>query len=114
MNNQFEKDLFQTILFEGDTYSCHCVVHKENYNNYQNLLIELAKLKGQGILDFTYDSIYHPLILHCIYIEWFYNDDIIELDKSILIKILKLTENLTIDVKNNIWQLSSSIFIERK
>ena len=87
-------------------------VNKIAYENYENVLILLAQLKGKGKCDFTFDSIYEPYILHCVYVEWKYDEDgYLELDAREISSILEKMEGLVIDKQSeNSWQLSSKIY----
>ena len=89
-------------------------VNKNAYKNYENVLILLAQLKGQGKCDFTYDSIFEPYVMHCIYVQWKPDSDgYIELDAREIASILEKMEGIVIDIQTeNQWQLSSTIYFE--
>ena len=89
-------------------------VNKISYENYEKALILLAELKGKGKCDFTYDSIYEPYILHCINVQWKFDEyGYLELNTSEIVSILNKMEGIVIDNQNeNEWQLSSTIFVQ--
>lgn len=89
-------------------------VNKTAYENYEKTLILLAELKGKGKCTFTFDSIFEPYILHCIYIQWNFDESgYLELDTKEIVSILDKMEGIVIDQQNgNEWQLSSKIYVQ--
>ena len=89
-------------------------VKKKAHENYQKALILLAELKGKGKCDFTYDSIYEPYVMHCIYVQWKADSDgYIELDAKETAEILAKMDGIVIDEQSeNEWQLSSTIYVK--
>jgi hypothetical protein len=87
-------------------------VNKIAYENYEKTLILLAQLKGKGKCNFTFDSIFEPYVLHCIYVQWKFDESgYIELDAKEIASILDKMEGIVIDEQNgNEWQLSSKIY----
>ena len=87
-------------------------VNKTAYENYEKTLILLAQLKGKGKCDFTFDSIFEPYVMHCIYVQWKFDEDgFIELDAKEIASILGKMEGIVIDEQSkNEWQLSSTIY----
>lgn len=87
-------------------------VNKIAYKNYEKTLILLAELKGKGKCTFTFDSIFEPYVLHCIYVQWKFDESgYLELDTKEIVSILEKMESIVIDEQNgNEWQLSSQIY----
>lgn len=100
---------------ETEKVTAPYVVNKNAYENYENALILLAQLKGKGKCDFTYDSIFEPYVLHCIYITWKPDESgYFEISTSELISILEKMEGIVIDTQSeNEWQLSSTIYFSK-
>ena len=90
-------------------------VKRSAYENYEEVLMLLAQLKGKGKCEFTYDSLFQPYVMHCIYVQWKSDDDgFIELDAREIASILEKMEGIVIDVQNeNEWQLSSKIYFSK-
>ena len=91
-------------------------VKKSAYENYEKVLILLAQLKGQGKCEFTYDSIFEPYVMHCIYVQWISDENgYIELDAKEIASILEKIDGIVIDIQSeNEWQLSSTIYFGHK
>ena len=91
-------------------------VKRSAYDNYEQTLILLAQLKGQGKCEFTYDSIFEPYVMHCIYVQWRSDEDgYIELDAKEIASILEKMDGIVIDMQSeNEWQLSSTIYFGHK
>ena len=87
-------------------------VDKIAYQNYEQVLILLARLKGKGKCDFTYDSMFEPYIAHFIDVQWKFDEaGFTELDAKEIASMLERMESIVIDEQNaNEWQLSSKIY----
>lgn len=107
-----QKSLLEKLLFREDLCEPPYIVHQENYRKYRKLLVELFKLKGKGLCDFTYDKITQPFPLHCAYVTWTSQNDSIDINPSSLVLICDLVEGILIDQDFKTWQFSSKIYEE--
>lgn len=89
-----------------------CKIKKTAYENYEQVLILLAKLKGKGKCDFTYDSIFEPYVMHCINVQWKADEDgYLELDAREIATVLGKMDGIVIDTQSEMeWQLSTTIY----
>ena len=106
------KKMIEEILYQEEVCNYTYVINKKKYENYQELLLELAKLKMRGKCKFNYDNIQTPLLIHCVYVEWKAEDEYVEFNNSELINLLKLSDSLIIDETTKEWQLSVPIYQE--
>lgn len=88
-------------------------VRTKAYCNYESALIVLAKLKGQGKLNFEYDSIYHPYVMHMVYVNWNHTaSGMVEICVAEVMEILKGFDCVLIDETDPfVWQLSVTIYV---
>ena len=105
------KEFIDVILNqEPEKYEYPYVVHAEGYQGYEKVLFKLASMKGKGLCDFSYDSLFQPYMLHCIEVNWNKEDEMVELEAKDIVEICSLVEDVVIDSKDGDWQLSSAIY----
>ncbi len=87
---------------------------KEAYQGYEKGLMMLAKLKGRGLCDFEYDSIYEPYELHGVFVTWTQdNNGFAEMDAKVLAALIQQFDTIHLDKQEPFtWLLSSRIFFE--
>lgn len=104
------------INAEPDKIDGNGKVKTSAYEAYKEALIILADLQAEGKCSFSYDSLFEPYYMHCIFITWIMNDkDYMQSEASELSELLSKFDSLLLDKQEPfVWQLSTKIYFDNE
>ena len=99
---------------DGDKLELSSVVKKTAYKAYEEALVTLSELKGKGLCDFKYDSIFEPFYMHGVFVSWKGNaDKFFETDTETIVDLVSKFDRISLDGQEPLtWFLSIKIYYE--